>query len=99
MTRTDERHHLGSIETACSPARPTLRWCVDANRSLVALAAAIAMPAAAWLVVAALGLSTDGWADGRAFLIILILLGWNVFAVVYVVTTALTFSRVDAPAF
>jgi uncharacterized membrane protein len=70
--------------------------CADSRRALIALVAAIAVPT---LVAFVLAVTPPTGIGGVAAMVVLWLLGWNVFVVAYVVLTHRTFGRVDAAEF
>jgi uncharacterized membrane protein len=70
--------------------------CSDGRRALVALAPSIGLPVLAGLALRVISFPGAG---SPAAYVILCLLGWNLFAVIYVVITLRTFRRVDAEEF
>lgn len=72
------------------------RLCSDSRRALIALVASLIVPT---VIGTMTRLTPPPGAGGVATQVVLVLLGWNVFAVVYMVLTAATFSGLDASEF
>lgn len=70
--------------------------CGDGRRALVAIAASLVCPVIAAIVV---GLVDPDSRGTRAALVLLVLLGWNIFAVLYAALTVKTFSQRDEALF
>ncbi len=79
------------------PARHRILWfCSDGHRALICLAWSLVVPFTARAIIAVVDPPID---QGTPTQVILILLGWNTFAIAYVVLTAVAFSRVDSDEF
>lgn len=73
------------------PDRTGMRTCADSFRALLATCAAFVVPTVLGYL---LPHDIDG-IEGNARWVLLVLIGWNVFCVVYVVHTQRTFARVE----
>ena len=89
---SDDREHTDS--SALTPDHaPAL--CNDGRRALIAIAASLIVPfGLSWILDA-----TMPELDGPATTVVLLLVGWDVFVVVYLVLTARTFNRVPSDEF
>lgn len=81
--------------TAALRDRP-LRSCADSRRAFVATVVSVAVP---FIVDSVLRLVAPAVEAGADTTVMLFLLGWNLFVVVYVVLTIITFSRRDSATF
>lgn len=70
--------------------------CADGRRALVAIAASLICPVIAGIVVGIVAPDSRGT---RAAVVLLALLGWNIFAVLYATMTVRTFDHVDEARF
>ncbi len=74
---------------------PSRSLCSDSRRALVATAVACVVPVVLGLLNAWLGVSNGRWSTP----IVLVLIGWNLFALVYVLLSVRAFSGVDQSEF
>ncbi len=71
------------------------RMCSDGHRALISIITGVAVSGVGALVISAIRPSLNG----RSFNVIAVLIGWNIFALLYVWLTSRTFSRVGTDEF
>lgn len=72
------------------------RMCSDGHRALISFGCALVVPLVAGIVVSLVDPDSRGT---RAAIVLLVLLGWNIFAVLYALLSVRTFSGDDAARF
>lgn len=79
-----------SSEPKPRPVASPSHWCLDGHRAGVSLVVSIVVPVVVGMILRSAAPSIG---SGLATTVALSLLGWNIFVAVYVVLTALTFSK------
>ena len=96
MTGPSSQPQSTDASTPAVPDAATSALCTDSRRALIALLLSLALPMLAAVVLA---VTPPVGVGGSATVMLLWLVGWNVFVIAYVILTFRTFARVDSAQF